>query len=100
VDVVCGVIWSGDGRYLLARRPEGRIWSGWWEFPGGKMEAGETRRPPPSVANRTRSSASGSPQTPWLRRVFDYPHARVRLHFFQIRCWSGEPAGLEGQQLH
>jgi 8-oxo-dGTP diphosphatase len=100
VDVVCGVIWSRDGRYLLARRPEGRIWSGWWEFPGGKMEAGESAAAAIRRESHEELGIRVTRADPWLRRVFDYPHAKVRLHFFHIRGWSGEPAGLEGQQLH
>lgn len=100
VDVVCGVIWSDDGRYLLAQRPEGRIWSGWWEFPGGKMEAGESAAAAIRRESHEELGIQVTRADPWLRRVFDYPHARVRLHFFQIRTWSGEPAGLEGQKLH
>lgn len=100
VDVVCGVIWSADGRYLLAQRPKGRIWDGYWEFPGGKIEAGET---PAEAMDRELAEELGIRVTrsdPWLLKVFDYPHARVRLHFFHVREWSGTPTCLEGQQLH
>lgn len=100
IDVVCGVIWSCDGRYLLAQRPAGRIWAGWWEFPGGKVEPGE---PPGTAMRRELQEELGILATradPWLLKLFDYPHARVRLHFFHIREWSGEPTGREGQVLH
>lgn len=101
VDVVCGVIWSPAGdRYLLAERPKGRIWDGYWEFPGGKIEPGEA----PAVAMaRELHEELGirvSRADPWLLKVFDYPHARVRLHFFHVRQWSGNAAGLEGQRLY
>lgn len=99
-DVVCGVIWSADGRYLLARRPEGRVWSGWWEFPGGKMEAGESAASAIGRELREELGIRVTRADTWLLRVFDYPHARVRLHLFHIRGWSGEPTGLEGQALH
>jgi len=100
VDVVCGVVWSADGRYLLAQRPEGRIWDGYWEFPGGKIESGEA---PAEAIGRELAEELGIRVTradPWLLKVFDYPHARVRLHFFHVREWSGNPVCLEGQQLH
>lgn len=100
VDVVCGVIWSSDGRYLLAQRPLGRIWSGYWEFPGGKIEPGE---PAEAAMTRELQEELGITVTradPWLLKVFEYPHATVRLHFFHVREWSGTPRGLEGQALH
>ncbi|MFZ4499803.1 MAG: Nudix family hydrolase [Burkholderiales bacterium] len=100
VDVVCGVIWSRDGQYLLAQRPEGRIWAGWWEFPGGKIEAGESAADAIARELLEELGIRVTRADPWLRRVFDYPHARVRLHFYQVRAWSGEPACLEGQALH
>lgn len=100
VDVVCGVIWSPAGdRYLLAERPKGRIWDGYWEFPGGKIEPGEA---PADAMARELHEELGirvSRADPWLLKVFEYPHARVRLHFFHVRQWSGTPAGLEGQRL-
>lgn len=100
IDVVCGIVWSADGRYLLAQRPKGRIWDGYWEFPGGKIEPGEAPR---EAINRELTEELGIRVTradPWLLKVFDYPHARVRLHFFNVREWSGTPVCLEGQQLH
>lgn len=100
IDVVCGVIWSSDGRYLLAQRPQGRIWSGYWEFPGGKIEPGE---PAEAAMTRELQEELGINVTradPWLLKVFEYPHATVRLHFFHVRDWSGTPHGLEGQALH
>jgi 8-oxo-dGTP diphosphatase len=100
VDVVCGVIWSRDGRYLLAQRPKGRIWDGYWEFPGGKIEPGETAAAAIARELEEELGVAVTRADPWLLKVFDYPHARVRLHFFHIREWSGEPACLEGQALY
>lgn len=94
------MVWSRDGRYLLAERPEGRIWSGWWEFPGGKMEPGESAATAIGRELREELGIGVTRADPWLLRVFEYPHARVRLHFFHIRDWSGVPACLEGQTLH
>jgi len=99
VDVVCGVVWR-NGRYLLAQRPEGRIWAGWWEFPGGKIEAGESAAAAMARELQEELGIRVTRTDPWLLKVFDYPHARVRLHFFHVRGWRGEPDGLEGQRLH
>lgn len=90
---------SDASQVLLAQRPPGKPWAGWWEFPGGKVEAGET----PLVAlQRELQEELGITVTdayPWLTRTFAYPEKTVRLHFFMVRCWHGEPYGREGQQM-
>lgn len=99
-DVACGVIWSADKRFLLAQRPKGRVWAGYWEFPGGKIEPGES---PGAALQRELLEELGIHVVDgdaWLVKTFDYPHGRVRLHFFHVRNWTGNPMGLEGQQLY
>ncbi len=99
VDVAAGVLIRADGRFLLASRPEGKPYASYWEFPGGKVEAGE------SVAgalarelNEELAIDIGTPY-PWVVRLFDYPHARVRLHFCRVFRWSGHPQAREHQQF-
>ena len=91
--VAAAVILRPDGPVLLAQRPAGKPYAGYWEFPGGKLEPGET----PAHASRascTRSSASTSyAREPWLVQEFVYPHAHVELHFFRVFDWDGEPHG-------
>ena len=99
VEVAAAVILRADGAFLLARRPEGRVYAGWWEFPGGKIEAGE---PASAALARELHEEIGIDVTqswPWLTRVFTYAHATVRLHFFRVTHWTGEPHPREGQQL-
>jgi len=84
---------------LLASRPEGKAWAGWWEFPGGKIEAGET---PIQALSRELDEELGvqlETAYPWLVRTFEYPEKTVKLHFFIVRAWIGNPEGCEGQQL-
>ena len=84
---------------LLASRPEGKAWAGWWEFPGGKIEAGET---PIQALSRELDEELGvqlKTAYPWLVRTFEYPEKTVKLHFFIVRAWGGNPEGREGQQL-
>ena len=94
-----GVIQREDGMVLLAERPTGKPWAGWWEFPGGKIEAGETAE---HALNRELQEELGIVVTqlyPWLTRTFDYPEKTVKLHFFRVLGWQGEPQSCEGQQL-
>jgi 8-oxo-dGTP diphosphatase len=81
--------------YLLAQRPPGKVYAGYWEFPGGKVEPGESPR---DALVRELTEELGIrvvDATPWLVREFDYPHAHVRLHFFRIRRWLGTIAPIE-----
>ncbi|MDR3213547.1 MAG: thiamine phosphate synthase [Azoarcus sp.] len=90
VDVVAGVIVSGDGRFLLGQRAPGTFYSGYWEFPGGKVEAGES---PGEALCRELDEELGIAVEkfyPWLTRTHEYEHARVRLHFFEVTRWRGE----------
>lgn len=99
VDVAAAVILRGDGAYLLARRPEGKVYAGWWEFPGGKVEAGEA---PAAALVRELQEELGilvRRAHPWITRVFAYEHATVRLHFFRVTAWEGEPHPREGQAI-
>lgn len=94
-----GVIQRSDGMVLLGERPAGKPWAGWWEFPGGKIEAGETAE---HALKRELHEELGIEVTqlyPWLTRTFDYPEKTVKLHFFRVVSWQGEPHGAEGQKL-
>jgi 8-oxo-dGTP diphosphatase len=84
------VLERADGTVLLARRPSSKVYAGYWEFPGGKIEAGET---PLQALKREIDEELGVAVTlayPWITRVFTYPHATVRLHFFRVAAWRGE----------
>ena len=86
-----------DGRFLLAQRPQGKVYAGYWEFSGGKVEPGES---PLQALQRELHEELGIEVTeayPWLIREFDYEHADVRLHFFRVRGWRGELHGREAQ---
>lgn len=97
--VAAAVLQHPDGRFLLAQRPVGKVYAGYWEFPGGKVEAGET---PHQALCRELHEELGITVTtayPWLMRTFDYPHALVKLHFFRVVAWEGELHGRENQQF-
>lgn len=97
VAVVAAVLQQPDGRFLLAQRPPGKAYAGYWEFPGGKVEDGES--PLDALSRELHEELGINVRTayPWIIRDFDYPHAAVQLHFFRVRAWHGELHGREGQ---
>jgi 8-oxo-dGTP diphosphatase len=97
IDVAAAILIRSDGAVLLAQRPAGKVYPGYWEFPGGKLEAGEA--PAQALARELHEELGVdiACPAPWITRVYTYPHGTVRLHFFRVRRWSGEPHGREGQ---
>ncbi len=98
-EVVAAVIYRPDGSYLLAQRPTGKAYAGYWEFPGGKVEPGETLDAAIKREIREELDIEIRVACPWLTRTHVYEHAAVRLHFFRVREWRGTPRGLEGQRF-
>lgn len=88
-----------DGSFLLAQRPPDKIWAGYWEFPGGKIEPGETPRHALKRELREELGIEVETAYPWITRVFTYPHATVKLNFFRVMEWCGELHPHEGQQF-
>jgi 8-oxo-dGTP diphosphatase len=99
LDVAVGIIIRHDDRILMARRPDGTPWAGYWEFPGGKIETGET--PNETLFRELHEEIGIEVITayPWITREYDYPDRRVRLHLYRVFKWTGNPVGKEGQQL-
>ncbi|MEO7403720.1 MAG: Nudix family hydrolase [Burkholderiales bacterium] len=99
VDVAAGILVRPDGSVLLGQRPASKVYAGYWEFPGGKVEAGETPR---MALDRELSEELGidvRKAYPWLAQSFTYPHASVRLQFFRVTEWAGDPHAKEHQGL-
>jgi 8-oxo-dGTP diphosphatase len=99
VDVAVGVLIDGAGRFLLTSRPEGKVYAGYWEFPGGKLERGETVE---EALRRELDEELGiriGPAHPWKVEIVDYEHARVRLHFCKVYDWRGEFEMRERQSM-
>ncbi|HEU0234628.1 MAG TPA: Nudix family hydrolase [Gallionella sp.] len=99
IEVSAAVLQQPDGSFLLAQRPPGKIWAGYWEFPGGKIEPGET--PYHALVRELREELGIEVENayPWVTRVFTYPHATVRLNFFRVTEWRGELHPHEGQEF-
>ena len=80
-----------DGaEYLLAQRPPGKAYAGYWEFPGGKVEAGESFAEALVRELQEELAITVTAMTPWLTRHFVYPHARVEIRFFRVTAWDGD----------
>lgn len=105
INVAVGILLKPNGDYLLASRPNGKGWAGWWEFPGGKLEQHETAEQ--ALARELFEELGITPRTinPWVHKHYHYPATHdakektVRLHFFLVTEWQGEPHAKEGQQL-
>jgi 8-oxo-dGTP diphosphatase len=99
VDVAVGVLIDARGRFLLTSRPVGKVYAGHWEFPGGKVEAGETIEQALRRELHEELGITIGPAEPWQVELMDYPHARVRLHFCKVHAWQGEFEMREGQAM-
>ncbi len=99
VHVVAGVIVDARGRILLARRTQGRDLAGLWEFPGGKVDPGET--PEQALIRELREELGIEARVgePVIAVLQQYPHKRLRLDVRRIAAWTGVPKGLDGQAL-
>lgn len=99
VEVVAAVITRPDGQFLLTRRPGGKVYSGYWEFPGGKVEENESLLRALERELWEELGIQLRHAQPWITRIFTYAHATVRLHFFRVMEWEGSPSPRENQGL-
>jgi 8-oxo-dGTP diphosphatase len=99
VEVAAAVIQRTDGAFLLAQRPVGKVYAGYWEFPGGKLEPGEVAEHALVRELHEELGIEARITYPWLTRVFAYPHATVRLNFFRVTAWKGDPQPRENQAI-
>lgn len=98
ISVVAAILWE-DGRFLAVKRPEGKPMAGYWEFPGGKVEPGESLEQALVRELDEELGLAVDGAGIYAERRHEYDHARVHLHFMQVQSWRGEPKALEGQGM-
>ncbi len=101
IEVAVGVLQRTDGKVLVGERPTGKSLAGYLEFPGGKIESGET---PATALERELNeelglSVNGSCLHRLIRFEYAYPEFGVRLYVYRLKNWANEPVGREGQRL-
>ena len=99
MDVAVGVLIDSDDRFLLTSRPQGKPYAGFWEFPGGKVEPGESIEVALARELHEELGIHIGVAERWKVEVVDYPHALVRLHFCKVFAWQGDFEMREGQAM-
>ncbi len=99
VDVAVGILINAHDQFLLTSRPPGKVYEGYWEFPGGKLEAGETVAQALTRELHEELGLQIGEVQLWQQQLVDYPHALVRLNFCKVRQWQGELEMREGQRF-
>ena len=99
VDVAVGVLIRPDGDFLLTSRPTGKVYAGYWEFPGGKLEAGETVEQALQRELHEELGIAIGPASAWKVAMVDYPHALVRLNFCKVFSFTGDLQMREAQSF-
>ena len=102
VEVAAAILLRGipeGSEYLLACRPEGKVYAGYWEFPGGKVEPGESLHQALVRELQEELGITVDRAWPWLSCTHTYPHASVRLKFFRVTSWQGDIAPIEHSGL-
>jgi 8-oxo-dGTP diphosphatase len=99
VEVAVGVLIRPDGDFLLTSRPAGKVYEGYWEFPGGKVEPGESIEQALARELHEELGLDIGQVFRWKEQVVDYPHALVRLNFCKVFDWAGPLQMREGQSF-
>jgi 8-oxo-dGTP diphosphatase len=99
LEVAAGILADPNGRLLITERTGGGPFQGMWEFPGGKIAAGESAESALVRELREEIGIEVRECTPFMRLEHEYSDRVVRLQFFRVGRWLGEPVGLEAQEL-
>ena len=99
VDVAVGILINAEQQFLLTSRPPGKVYEGYWEFPGGKLEANETVAQALARELEEEIGLKIEDVQLWRQQLVDYPHALVRLNFCKVTRWQGDLQMREGQNF-
>ena len=99
IEVAAAVLQRRDGAFLLAQRPAGKVYAGYWEFPGGKIEPGEAADKALARELHEELGIDIGEAFPWVTRIYTYPHGTVRLQFFKVFSWQNQPHPREDQAI-
>jgi 8-oxo-dGTP diphosphatase len=98
-EVAVGILIRSNGDFLMTTRPVGKAYAGYWEFPGGKLEAKETVEEALRRELIEEIGVTILDTQIWRTSLVDYPHALVRLSFCKITAWTGQLQMRESQQF-
>lgn len=99
VHVAVGIIFDTDNKILLAKRPQHLHQGGKWEFPGGKVEQGETTSEALIRELREEVALEVASTSPLMAISYDYPDKQVYLDIHTVKSFSGQAKGIEGQLI-
>jgi 8-oxo-dGTP diphosphatase len=99
IRVVAAALYDTQGRVLIAERPAGKPLAGRWEFPGGKIAAGESERDALARELEEELGIRVTAARPFMTLQHDYAERRVELAMWIVEAWSGAAHGLDGQRL-
>ena len=99
IKVAVGILFDSNKNIFLAQRPNSRSWSGWWEFPGGKLEKNES--PEEALARELKEEVNIDVINfeKWVTRNYSYEEHNVTLYFFKVTEWNGDLIPKENQKL-
>jgi 8-oxo-dGTP diphosphatase len=99
IDVAASIVRAPDGRVLMAERTPGQLSPGFWELPGGKIDAGESAQQAAVRELEEEIGIRALSLTPWIKYEHPFRLRRLRLHYFKVDKWVGTPHGREGQRV-